>query len=523
MGVEQDEKGIAKRPVKGLPIETIDGILKDMVGYDAKITSSNLRFVDYNSRVSKEEVDGQNILVIWVPTGSNRPYCVPESVVAKGKSPLKYYIRSKASTIEARGETLDEVRNLADRTPFDERGNETIKIEDISGILIYEHLKAVKSKLADNFIGRPLMDILDEMDLLTGPMENRFIKNVAAMMFSEHPEKFFPVTQIDIVIFPEGSVENPDLMIEVPKITGPVPKMIKESLSYLRTNVIKKRITKPTDDEKSDKIYNYPYQAFEESVVNALYHRDYQEREPVEITIEPNHVDILSYAGPDRSITSEAIKSARKLKARRYRNRRLGDFLKELDLTEGRATGIPTIQKALKDNGSERASIETDNDRTYFLMTIPCHPSFRNIAPKQDVDSRLDNSRLKQLLGQPFVQVEESINQSIIDKKDELEQILEQVFVQVWNKSKSLPDTPRLSQATIDLLCLLKNGELGAKTLNSALEFGETYELKRKILAPLINLGYVEMTAPDKPTSAKQAYKLSVKGRSLFSTENHDY
>ena len=285
VGVEQDENGIAKRPVKGLPIETIDEIMKDMVGYDAKITSSNLRSISYNTRVSKEEVDGQTVLAIWVPTGSNRPYCVPESVIAKGKSPLKYYIRSKASTIEARGETLDEVRALADRTPFDERGNEAIKIEDISGVLVYEHLKTVKSKLAENFASRPLEDILDEMNLLTGPSENRLVKNVAAMMFCEHPEKFFPATQVDIVLFPEGSIENPDILVEVPKIVGPVPKMISEALSYLRTNVIKKRISKPDDNEKSDKAYNYPYQAFEEAVVNALYHRDYQEREPVDITI----------------------------------------------------------------------------------------------------------------------------------------------------------------------------------------------------------------------------------------------
>lgn len=29
------------------------------------------------------------------------------------------------------------------------------------------------------------------------------------------------------------------------------------------------------------------------------------------------------------------------LRSRRFRNRRLGEFLKALDLTEGRATGIP--------------------------------------------------------------------------------------------------------------------------------------------------------------------------------------
>ena len=38
----------------------------------------------------------------------------------------------------------------------------------------------------------------------------------------------------------------------------------------------------------------------------------------------------------------------------RYRNRRLGEYLKELELTEGRSTGIPTIQNVLKANGSRR-------------------------------------------------------------------------------------------------------------------------------------------------------------------------
>ena len=47
----------------------------------------------------------------------------------------------------------------------------------------------------------------------------------------------------------------------------------------------------------------------------------------------------------------QAIKEARMLRSRRYTNRRLGEFLKELDLTEGRATGIPTIQQKLRENG----------------------------------------------------------------------------------------------------------------------------------------------------------------------------
>ena len=518
VGVEQDENGIAKRPVKGLPIDTIDDIMKDMVGYDAKITSSNLRSISYNTRVSKEEVDGQTVLAIWVPTGSNRPYCVPESVISKGKSPLKYYIRSKASTIEARGETLDEVRALADRTPFDERGNEAIKIEDISGVLVYEHLKTVKSKLAENFAGRPLEDILDEMNLLTGPSENRLVKNVAAMMFCEHPEKFFPATQVDIVLFTEGSIENPDILVEVPKIVGPVPKMISETLSYLRTNVIKKRISKPDDKEKSDKAYNYPYQAFEEAVVNALYHRDYQEREPVEITIEPTHIDILSYSGPDRSITTEAIKAAQRLKARRYRNRRLGDFLKELDLTEGRATGIPTIQKSLRENGSDKAVIDTDEDRTYFLMTIPCREDMINsnrLETSTEAHSDLD-TRLLQILGQSFVKVQTSIYQCNMITKSQLLQILEPLSVKVWDKAKKYIDKSLLCQYTIELIEYLNINPSTIKEIIGFINHPDGIEFRRKILNPLIELGYVAMTNPDKPTSSKQKYTLTDSGKELF-------
>ena len=78
VGVEE-ENGVAKRPVKGLNEKEIDDILKDMVGYDAKIEPA------YMTKASPEIVDGKPILVIWVPSGLNRPYSVMESVVARSQ------------------------------------------------------------------------------------------------------------------------------------------------------------------------------------------------------------------------------------------------------------------------------------------------------------------------------------------------------------------------------------------------------------------------------------------------------
>ena len=374
VGVEESG-GIAKRPVKGISAECVDNILKDMVGFNNKINPY------YMPRTSVEEIDGKLILVIWVPAGVNRPYDVRESVISKNNPKTQWYIRSGSSTIVAKGEVLEELREMANRTPFDDRGNPDIRIDDISPVLVFEYLKKIDSKLAKLFKDTPLEEILDKMDLYAGPRERRMIKNVAAMMFCENPCKFFPCTQVDIVIFPKGLENDPNNMIEVPKIEGPVPYMIRATLDYLKTNVIQERISKPKDRAESEKFCNYPYQAFEEAVVNALYHRDYAEREPVEIRIEPHEISILSYSGPDRSISMEAIQQAKALKARRYRNRRLGDFLKELNLSEGRATGIPTIQEELRKNGSAKARIETDDNRSYFLIEIPCRMDFYSGSP----------------------------------------------------------------------------------------------------------------------------------------------
>lgn len=356
---------MAIRPVEGVPMEKIDNILQEMVGYNNKMAPY------YLPRTSVEEVDGKQLIVIWCPASSYRPYSVPANVTAKGAKEY-FYIRSDTSSIEARGEALVELRELANRIPFDERGNSNIQLEDISLVLLRDYLVKVGSKLVDDVIKTPISTILDQMELYTGPKENRLLRNVAAMMFCEYPNKFFPYTQIDVVTFPNGKMKDPNNFTEV-TFKGCVPQMIKHTRDYIKSNVLKEHVRKISGRQEAERFWNYPYDAIEEAVVNSVYHRDFLQHEPIEITIEPSGISILNCPGPDRSISKEDIEKGDMLKSRRYRNRRLGDFLKELDLTEGRSTGVPTIQAKLAENGSPRAIFETTEDRLTFLVTIPVH------------------------------------------------------------------------------------------------------------------------------------------------------
>ncbi len=80
--------------------------------------------------------------------------------------------------------------------------------------------------------------------------------------------------------------------------------------------------------------------------------------------------------------------AAGKVRARRYRKPKIGEFFKEIDLSEKKSTGISKILRELKRNGSHMPEFETDADRTYMITTIRIHEKFEteneNFAQKNE-------------------------------------------------------------------------------------------------------------------------------------------
>ena len=369
IGVEEKD-GVAVRPVIGVPENILDKIQKDMVGFDKKIIPA------YSPRTYIEEVDGKKIIAIWVATGIERPYKVPDNVTSKNDKAYKVRIRYNSNSVVATPEQEKELYAMASSEPFDMVGNPRAGMEDISEVLLTEHLKATGSRLVKDVMIRGTEEVLDEMQLLSGPKEMHRIRNVALMMFCDHPDKFFPYTEVDIVRFPEGSIKNPKSFIEIPPIKGTVPQIINRTVEKIADMVIENRIDKISGQVESVTTTSYPVIAIKEAVVNAFYHRDYMKHEPVTIEIEPECIRIINCPGLDRSISDMAIREGKRFRSRNYRNRRLGEFLHELELCEGHCTGIPTIQEELEKNGSPAAIFETDADRQSVCVTIPIHPRF---------------------------------------------------------------------------------------------------------------------------------------------------
>lgn len=86
--------------------------------------------------------------VIVVRTGQQRPYKSPEHVTSKKEKKYNYYIRYQTSSVKANSEQERELINMSDQTPFDCRANHKATFEDISPVLLEDHLRKTGSKLA---------------------------------------------------------------------------------------------------------------------------------------------------------------------------------------------------------------------------------------------------------------------------------------------------------------------------------------------------------------------------------------
>lgn len=363
LGVEEQD-GAPVFPVKGIEQSRIDGILKDLVGYCRLIEPL------YNPIVEPVLYQGVYVIVIWVPGGYGRPYKAPKDVFGD-KSNKFYYIRKFSSTLKASPEEEKELFYISTDIPFDDRPNLLAEVSDLDVGLMRSHLKEIGSNLYEQSVKADVLDIAKDMQLVSGPVENIKPLNVGILMFSERPERYFRYARIEVVDIPDPTGNH---MVE--KIfTGPIQRQLKDALAYIKNYTLKEVVIKEKERAEATRIYNYPYAAIEEILANAVYHRSYQINEPITVRITPDAIEITSFPGFDRSISDESI-SKYQIRARMYRNRRIGDFLKELKLIEGRNTGFPNAIKALQENGSDLPEFEMDEQRTYLSVTIKVHPYF---------------------------------------------------------------------------------------------------------------------------------------------------
>ena len=298
--------------------------------------------------------------------------------------------------------------------------------------------------------------------------------------------------------FPDGPGGD---QFEEKEFRGPLFIILSEAISYIERNYLKEIVVKYPHRPEAERFWNFPIGAIEEALVNAIYHRSYEEREPVEVRITREELLVLSYPGADRSIRMDDFKKGQAV-SRRYRNRRIGEFLKELGLAEGRSTGVPKILRAMRENGSPAPVFESDRDRTSFLVRLPVHEKVG-----QEASGQVTAQVTVQDTGQ--VTVYDAVHDAVQDTGQDTVQDTGQDTVQDTDQV-----TGQVTDQVNQLIAVL-SGEMGRNELQAALKLVNRSHFTTAYLKPALAAGLIEMTLPDKPTSRNQRYRRTAAGLAL--------
>lgn len=382
-----EEDGRPVLPPTGLNAEQADLIQKKL------LELCNQLVPNYFPVVEPEEYQSKLVLVIWAPGGDNRPYRAPVSLGKDHQGQKDYYVRHFSSTIRAKEIDRQQLLDLTAKVPFDDRINRQAELSDLNLRLITEHLREINSKLADEAATMPFEELCRQMRIASGPPEYFKPLNIGLLMFNEHPETFFPGAFIEVIIYAGETGRS----FSEKRFTGPLPQQLREALAFLGSQVLKTEVRKLADQAEAQRFTNYPFSALEEALANAVYHRSYELPNAIEVNVRPTRIEILSFPGALPPVTHEQLRSGARIVARDYRNRRVGDFLKELHLTEARATGLTEIRTAMNANGSPPPSFEMDADRLSFLTTLRIHPAYN---PSSAAEATRE-AKLKRLLQDP--------------------------------------------------------------------------------------------------------------------------
>jgi ATP-dependent DNA helicase RecG len=363
IGVEEQD-GLPILPPSGLDNQNLDEIQKQIRGNCKRIDP------EYQPVISPEIYQEKQILVIWVPASELRPHQAPKNLRSGERA---FYVRQGSESVEAKGDILTKLMQMTAKVPFDARRNLTASIDVLSPALVRNFLSDIKSDLVALNIEMPDIELYRKLRIAVKVNGYEVPKNVALLFFVHNPEDFFPGARIEVVQF--GDDAGGDL-IEENFFCGPIHTQIRQALDYLNafSTVM---IRKVPDQAQAQSTVAFPYEAMEEAIVNAVYHRSYDGiPEPIKVYLYPDHMAIISYPGPVLGIEKPHFQQGSLVPEMPYRNRVIGDFLKALKLAEGRGTGVPKIHRKMNENGSPAPIFEFDESRTYFKVILPAHPQY---------------------------------------------------------------------------------------------------------------------------------------------------
>ncbi|MDQ8187674.1 helix-turn-helix domain-containing protein [Pelagicoccus sp. SDUM812002] len=305
----------------------------------------------------------QNLLVVHVPPGQNKPYrCTKGFYLRNGANAQKLTTREITEFVQAEG-----------KTRFDEILRDDIDAAaTASPQLIGNYLETAGLENA-----LPNLDTLGNLGAVQTRGNRRLLNNAGLLFFAEkRPADLFHAT-ITCALY--KGTEKLDIL-DRKDFSAPLLQNIEDALLFLKQH-LKTRYEITTLRRKN--ILEIPEVALREAVVNAVCHRDYYEKGAnVMIELFDDRLDITNPGGLPKGLLPEKFG-----KLSIARNPTIASLLLRCGYIEKMGTGIHRIQKSLSDAKLPKAKFDYSS-----VFTLTFTRVLSDADRKKAVKSEVKNS-----------------------------------------------------------------------------------------------------------------------------------
>ncbi|WP_314659577.1 ATP-binding protein [uncultured Rothia sp.] len=260
---------------------------------------------------------------------------------------------------------IDRLLENRSQPRYDEELISEASFKDLSPTLVSAYVARLREEQPRVFAALSDREVLLQARILRIDSEGREVPTLGALLaMGSYPQAFFPQLMMSVVVLPGeelGEVtEDGRRFLDNHSCTGPIPSMLDEAMGVLVRNMRKTSTMEGLNSSGIGRVerYEYPLEAIRELLVNALMHRDYSpgaRGSQVQVELYTNRLVVRSPGGIYGAV---AIRDFGQPGVSSTRNSYLASILTDLPdpvtgrlIAENRASGIPTVLRALKDAG----------------------------------------------------------------------------------------------------------------------------------------------------------------------------
>ncbi|MEO5339571.1 MAG: putative DNA binding domain-containing protein [Magnetococcus sp. MYC-9] len=309
-------------------------------------------------RVEKRLLKGRTLAVVIVEPSDSPP------VRYHGRTWVRIGPRRATATAEEE-RRLRERRRVKD-LPHDLEPLHQASLRDLDLDLFrrtYLPFAVAPEVLAENH--RSIEQQLASLRFVT--TEDPSVPTVVGMLtVGKSPADFIPGAYVQFLRVDGLGLGDP--IVDQKEIHGPLPELLRqlEDVIKLHIHIVTDILSAPTEIRRPD----YPLAALQQWVRNAVMHRDYcTSNAPVRVYWYLDRIEILNPGGPFGQVTIDNFGAPG---ITDYRNAHVAAAMKDLGYVQRFGVGIPTIRKALQENGNPPPEFAVEPN--HLLVTIRKRP-----------------------------------------------------------------------------------------------------------------------------------------------------